>query len=264
MSYGSDLASAVGRTVAQLSPGALESLVAGLRDGHVPAGLPDAVATSQYRDAVGALVETWIKHAGGVPADALAFALECSAERQREAAKQTLSIVWTGPSTDAVPVRRTDQALLELIRGARRRLIIVSFAVYKVPELAEALAAAACRGVSLAVILESPTESGGKVAFDMTAALGVEGATEMTFYTWPAERRPLTSSGKSASLHAKCAVADGRRLLVSSANLTEFALSHNVEIGLLVRGGGVPDRVQDHLEELITRGEFAVAPVDKA
>ncbi len=192
---------------------------------------------------MGTLVGTWVTHGRGLPAGALAFALECSAERQREAAKQALSIVWTGPSTDAVPVRRTDQALLELIRGARRRLIIVSFAVYKVPELAEALAAAAARGVSLAVILESPTESGGKVAFDMTAALGVEGAVGMTFYSWPAERRPVTSSGKSASLHAKCAVADGQRLLVSSANLTEFALSHNVEIGLLVRGGGIPDGV---------------------
>lgn len=260
---GSDLVEAVGRTVAQLSPGALARLIDGLREAREPTALADAVATSQYRDAVGGLVRTWTTSGDAVPANALAFALECAAERQRETAKQTLNIVWTGPATNAVPVRRTDQALLELIRGAKQRLIILSFVVYKVPELAEALEAAAERGVSLAVVLESPTESHGKVAFDMEEALGVKGSTEMRFYTWPAEHRPRTSSGKLASLHAKCAVADGRRLLVSSANLTDFALSHNIEIGLLLRGGGIPARVQDHLEELINRGEFAPASLGK-
>ena len=34
-----------------------------------------------------------------------------------------------------------------------------------------------------------------------------------------------TGNGKRASLHAKCAVADGERLLVSSANLTDHALA---------------------------------------
>ncbi len=255
MSGAAGLPGAVGRTVAQLSPGALASLVEGLRAGTGRSALPGVVATSQYRDAVSALVAAWPTE-GDVTAEALALALECATERQREAAGQTLSIVWTGPSTDAVPVRRTDQALLELIRGARRRLIVVSFAVYKVPELAEALVAASHRGVSLAVILESPVESGGKVSFDMATALGIEGASDAAFYTWPLDQRPVTSAGSRASLHAKCAVADGRKLLVSSANLTEFALELNVELGVLVGGGAVPARIERHFEELIASGQF--------
>ncbi|MGH2743839.1 MAG: DISARM system phospholipase D-like protein DrmC, partial [Thermoleophilaceae bacterium] len=198
MSGGSDLVVAVGRAVAQLSPGALEALVDGLRAGIARLALPDVVATAQYRDVVNALVTAW-PNEGGVAPEALALALDCAAERQREAAQQALSIVWTGPATGSVPVRRTDQALLELIRGARRRLIVVSFAVYKVPELADALVAASHRGVSLAVILESPAESGGKVSFDMTTALGIEGASDAAVYTWPLDQRPVTSSGSRAS-----------------------------------------------------------------
>ena len=65
--------------------------------------------------------------------------------------------------------------------------------------------------------------------------------------------RPKTAKGTRASLHAKCAVADGDRLLVSSANLTEFALTVNI-VGLLVEGDDAPRRVQAHLESLIDSG----------
>ena len=40
-------------------------------------------------------------------------------------------------------------------------------------------------------------------------------------------------------------------MLVSSANLTEFALNMNMELGLLVRGEDLPDRVVEHLNQLI-------------
>jgi len=134
---------------------------------------------------------------------------------------------------------------------ARRRLIVVSFAVYKVPEVADALVACASRGCDVAVVLESAEESGGKVTFEMSEALGSKVEEVATFYTWPNELRPETGGGRRASLHAKCAVADGERLLVSSANLTEYAFTKNMELGLLVQAGDVPLRVQMHLDALI-------------
>ena len=66
----------------------------------------------------------------------------------------------------------------------------------------------------------------------------------------------MTPSGKLASLHAKCAVSDGQRLLVSSANLTEFALNFNMELGLLVAGGEAPRRVEKHFDALMNTGEL--------
>ena len=147
-------------------------------------------------------------------------------------------------------------ACVEIVRSAQDRLIVVSFAVYKVPELAKALVDACERGVRVAVVLESFSESAGKVDFDMAAALGTEVARHATLYTWPADRRPETAVGTRASLHAKCAVSDARQLLVSSANLTEFALTLNMELGLLVKGGDTPLRVQQHFEQLILRGDL--------
>jgi phosphatidylserine/phosphatidylglycerophosphate/cardiolipin synthase-like enzyme len=130
----------------------------------------------------------------------------------------------------------------------------VSFAVYKVPEVAAALIACAGRGCEVAVVLESEEESGGKVSFEMSQALGSDVAKHATLLTWPAELRPETANGKRASLHAKCAVADGQRLLVSSANLTEYAFTKNMELELLIEGGDVPRRVDAHLMGLIAEG----------
>lgn len=254
MSNDQRLIAVVGQVAERLSPGALNALVAALRtNGTSGVALERAVATPHYQDAVRDLREVWALHPA-VDSDALALALECASERQQAARRRRVSIVWTGPPTDAVPVRRTDQALLELVNMSKQRLIVVSFAVYKVPAIADALVAAAFRGVSVAVVLESEVESGGKVDYEMAAALGSEVAKHVSIYTWPWELRPKTPKATRASLHAKCAVADGERLLVSSANLTEFALTLNIELGLLVEGDDTPQRIQRHIESLIENG----------
>jgi phosphatidylserine/phosphatidylglycerophosphate/cardiolipin synthase-like enzyme len=50
---------------------------------------------------------------------------------------------------------------------------------------------------------------------------------------------------------SKCAAADEADLLISSANLTEFALNMNMELGVRVRGGDLPNRVVEHLRRLM-------------
>src|SRR5215210_3346003 len=70
-------------------------------------------------------------------------------------------------------------------------------------------------------------------------------------YVWPLDRRPKDGAGRYGSPHAKFAVADETTLLVSSANLTEYAFNFNMELGLLVRGGDLPGRVVQHLRRLV-------------
>ena len=242
----------IGHAVSTLSDGALDALESALAAGDSDAAVLGAVPTDSYREQARALLLA--RDSASVDSSALRLALAAARERERAARSEQVSIVWTGPETAAVPVRRTDQALLELIASAGKRLIVVSFAVYKVRDVADALIAAALRGCDVAVVLESEAESGGKVTFDMAPALGSDVAAHVTLYTWPYDLRPETGAGKRASLHAKCAVADGQRLLVSSANLTEYAFTKNMELGLLVEGGEVPRRVEAHLAALISGG----------
>jgi len=55
-------------------------------------------------------------------------------------------------------------------------------------------------------------------------------------------------------LHVKCAVADGRLLFLSSANLTEYAFNINMELGVLMTGGKMPVEVEKHFDMLISLG----------
>ena len=65
---------------------------------------------------------------------------------------------------------------------------------------------------------------------------------------------PAASSG---ILHVKCVVADGRWLFLSSANLTDYAFTINMELGLLITGGDLPNRIERHFDRLIDLGTLA-------
>jgi phosphatidylserine/phosphatidylglycerophosphate/cardiolipin synthase-like enzyme len=172
---------------------------------------------------------------------------------------EQLELVWSGPDTQLIPLRRTAQALRQLIDEADEQLHIVSFAVYKIGAIRDALIRAATRGVAICIYLETPGASQDKITYDTIKALGQDVARRSTIYVWPLQRRRQTPDGKHGSLHAKIAVADSQRLLISSANLTEYAMKLNMEMGVLIRGGPLPAQVAEHLERLVDDGVFQEA-----
>jgi len=159
-------------------------------------------------------------------------------------------IVWTGPSTTALPVRRTDQVLYDLIGKAREDILLVTFAAGYVERLKQNLRDATSRGVNIRLVLEFKEESQQQLSVDAFSAFeGLENVAQI--YTWPFERRGVNRHGKPGKLHAKCAVVD-ESALVSSANLTDDAFNRNMELGLLFRGGSVPKQLRKHFDTLIS------------
>ena len=171
--------------------------------------------------------------------------------------KQKIELTWTGPRSPQVSLRRTDQALIELISGASKRILIVSFAVYKATTILTALEKAANRGVEITVILESPEVSEGKIAYSTIRALGAALREKSKIFIWPYAKRATTPDGKIGSLHAKIGVADGDHLYLSSANLTDYAMNINMEMGVLIHGGELPLRIEQHFAELVGDGTLA-------
>ncbi len=212
-------------------------------------------AQPRYQAGVRRLLQVWETEAPAMPAAAVALALQ-SAAGLAEALRtdQTLSLVWTGPDTRLVPLRRTDQALLEVIDRAERQLLVVSFAVYRAGSIVDALLRAAGRGVDITICLETPEASDGHMSGDTLRALGRELRQRARLYIWPLDQRPPAPNGRRGSLHAKLAVADGRLLFVSSANLTEYAMLLNMELGVLIEGGQAPGQIQTHFARLIQDG----------
>lgn len=166
----------------------------------------------------------------------------------------SVELVWTGPGTGMVPVRHTAQVLTGLIAEARERLFLVSFVAYHVGTVIAALQRAVERGVQVSVLLERSKEHGGNVTVDSIAMLKLS-LPRAQFYEWD---KSSGDTAQTASVHAKCAVADGGVAFVTSANLTEAAMERNMELGVLLRGGQVPRLLDQHLAALVTTKQLRV------
>lgn len=257
-----ELASQLGRLAAKL-PYETAQRLAQILDAATPQNAAltrgrvlELVNQPELRHDLEQLLSLWQNTKPWLDGSAISLGLLSAAENERShRLEPTLDLVWTGPSSQFIPLRRTDQALLQVIAEAHHRILLVSFAVYKISAAVEALAAAAARGVQITLCLESPQESEGRLAYDNLKAFGAL-PDRCQVLIWPLDKRPRNVTGKPAALHAKLALADGHVLLLSSANLTEYALQMNMELGLLIRGGKIPGQVESHFQELLRRGEL--------
>jgi phosphatidylserine/phosphatidylglycerophosphate/cardiolipin synthase-like enzyme len=166
------------------------------------------------------------------------------AHRQAEAEALQAQLVWTGPVSAAVPARSTLSVLLELIGTAQHEMVIVGYALTEgASEVFAQLGAARQRGVRIVIIGNQLEQRLGLIRT-----------------SWPDRKqmpelytRRVAPDDPQSALHAKLALADKQRMLVTSANLTYHGLSGNVEVGVLVEGNVAAEAVQ-LINRLIAEG----------
>jgi phosphatidylserine/phosphatidylglycerophosphate/cardiolipin synthase-like enzyme len=242
----------------ELPPLVLNSVIHSLGeqvfDSHYPFidQILNQLSNPMFRRLVGELFTLWQQNQSDWDSRAIASALMASAY-SIQTTQQSLAaeLVWTGPPTLGIPVRRTDQVLLQLIRDTQQQLIIISFAVYKIPEIAEALLEALERGIQLKIILETTQAEGGKMSFKGTTALGQKILRDAQVFLWPVEKRLHDPQGRYGSLHIKSVISDQKYLFITSANLTEYALTLNMEMGVLLKSPALASQVTDLIYHLI-------------
>lgn len=226
-------------------------------EGSLRAEIIKRVPHHQHRDLALAFVDRWRTEAKDVDARTVGVAVQTAAfSEQIHRDLQSVELVWTGPDTEGAPFRRTEQAILQVLDAAKGRITLVSFAVYRIPNIGKALVRAAKRGVRLTVVVETPDKNEGEGEYSTIKALGQDVAACSEVYYWPKENRPSGDNGKVGILHVKCAVADDEWLFLSSANLTHQAFTINMELGVLVRGGTMPKRVNQQFDRLIQGGQL--------
>lgn len=242
------LLDAVVDLVALVSPARVSAIASALRGLPNPGQAPNPntlVDTPTARAAVRSIVAAWrqVEASGDEVAGMLLGAAEARLRVERES---NIELVWTGPTTDFVPMRRTEQVLLDLINSASKGLFLVSFVAYAVPSVVTALNDAVSRGVQVRILLEASTGHGGSLNYDPAATIRSR-VPLAELFTWK-ERPERFLDGK---VHAKVAVVDGIRAFVTSANLSDHALEKNMEAGVLVNGGQLPMALSRHLQALI-------------
>ncbi len=215
----------------------------------------EVLPTPQCRRLAVEFLNAWRDRFAEISAQEAAAALVTAATAEAvHRSRQSLELVWTGPPTRSIPARQTEQVLLQLIQSATRSLTIVSYVVYNIPRIAAALLQAAERGVTIRLIIDADEPGEALKYVSGLRTLGGEAANKIGVYIWPREKRSADAEGKMGVMHVKCAVADCRQLFLSSANLTQSALTLNMELGILITGGPHPAAVEAHFGQLVTEG----------
>ncbi len=215
----------------------------------------EAVPHAQHRSLCQRFVNDWLSSSSPISGLEVAMSLRTASHLGRLRDRgQSIELVWTGPRSQPVSHRHTEQAILQVLDSARQRITIVCYAVYRIPHVRDALVRAARSGVRVTLIVETPDKVQGQREYDTIRALGEDVASCSTLYYWPKEHRGKDPNGKVGILHVKCVVSDGRWLFLSSANLTEYAFSINMELGVLLTGGEHPMIVERQFQQLIVDG----------
>lgn len=217
----------------------------------------------ECRDELEEASSAWRSTGSEVTARALGLAVLAAAQAvEAERSSERVELVWSGPTKPGTSLRRTEQALTELVQGARQEVWIVSYVAYSVAGIRDALVAALKRGVRVNLLLESRESGGGRISHDGIASLRSVVELGATVYEWPLEKRPRNRQGDPGALHAKFAVADAATMLLTSANLTEAAFETNVELGVVIRGGLQPQRLAEKVGWLVESGTIQVVGDD--
>lgn len=230
--------------VEELPATLVESLIQQLRSGQNP-----RMANPGYQ----ARVDEFLR-IGTMQRLELASMLELALASKRS--RQTVELVWTGPATPVVPVRRTEQVLFELIDGAQQRLTVMSFGIYQVPRLVEALEQALMKGVAVRIVLGDRESQSDWAIEQQRNQLGSIISSQAFLCWWPHDRRLRHATGCAGLMHAKAAVSDSHTAFLTSANLTEAALERNMELGVLIRGGGIPSSIDRLIDALSESGQL--------
>jgi phosphatidylserine/phosphatidylglycerophosphate/cardiolipin synthase-like enzyme len=218
-----------------------------------------AIINPDARDLIGTLIDEWEKNYPYISGDVVGLAVtSASSAVEYNRRMRTIDLVWTGPLIHQVNLRQTENVLLEIIQSAKHHLHIVSFAVYKATRITNALLQALDRGIIVSIYLETQEIDDSKSRYDTKRALGKTLAQKANVYSWSTSKRQITANNKYGVLHAKTAIADTERFFITSANLTDHAMTLNIELGVLIQDRDSAIKLETQLHLLVENDIFVL------
>lgn len=255
-----------------LSSTDLRTLAAGLRSGRLCIPYSASSLGRYLSDATAAAVSASLQEMAdtGMQPAATAYTLEllASARSELSSVGDLIDLVLTGPQIAGAEHRDTSVVVSELFRKAEESILIAGYAVYQGPRVFHALAERMVERPTLKVrmFLDIQRKPGDTSS---STELVRRFAHRFQSEEWPFGRpcpeifydpRALSPDrSKRAALHAKCVIADGRDVFVSSANFTEAAQERNVEVGLLLHSVSVAEKLTRFFDRLSESALFLKA-----
>jgi cardiolipin synthase A/B len=164
-------------------------------------------------------------------------------------------VVWTGPKVEGSFLRATREVVRELLRGAKAELLVVGYWIAAredgegiIEEVIASLSDAVRRRVSVNVVVDERIRPDGRDNRTVLISAWPTTIPLPKVSTWR-----LPPNDQHLKLHAKVIVADRRDALITSANLTSYAMNRNMEMGVRVAGRPAQD-IARHFDLLEASG----------
>lgn len=245
-----------------VNAGALADVVAALRADRLRktsgAATVGSVASGRtgVASVIRALLLLWESDHPSLEGSSFAGLIEAIADgaRAEREASPTTEVVWTGPKVEGSYLRATRQVVQDLIQGAQEELLVVGYWIAGkgdqegiIKDVVELIADAVRRGVAVTMVLDRGEKPYGKNNRDVLLDLWPDDVPAPQLLTWE-----IPEGENHLKLHAKVLVADRSDALVTSANLTMYAMDRNMEMGVRV-SGGAGARIAHHFGLLRSR-----------
>lgn len=224
----------------------LESVCNALDDGRLTRGSTAATraavagGNATVENLLRSLQRAWSAVGPDLAGPALSLLLRTSVASVATFRRQApaTQVVWTGPKVEGSFLRTTREVVRELLRGAQAELLVVGYWIAAqddgegiIEEVIASLADAVTRGVVVSVVVDERIRRDGRDNRQILVSAWPIGVTLPKILTWR-----LPPGDRHLKLHAKVLVADRRDALVTSANLTSYAMDRNMEMGVRVIG----------------------------
>ncbi len=237
------VAADVGKTLRPAHAERLAAKLAKASSPHAAQHLVTLIPATAFHDSTQRLLDAWDKDPD-VPGLAVGAAVAAAAHAHDNGRRANhLDLVVSGPTSTVLHARRTEQVLLQLISEAHREILLITYALHMYDDLHTALAAALARGVEITVLTEDQDDD---QHFHGDPVKALEGLAVHRL-RWPAGKRPAAG----AALHGKAVIIDRSIALITSANMTRRAAGDNLEVGMLIRSGDIPQRLGAHVQSLL-------------
>jgi hypothetical protein len=226
---------------------------------HSEAAIRSTLGAGSYHAAEVAAALSALE-AQGVGGTAVALALEVATRASASVSRPDL--VWSGPSAPGIHTRNTRQVYEELIGAAKTEIWISTYAYFDGQHAFRSLAdrMEALPRLHVRLLLNIARDRGDSTPADELVATF---AAKFWNRDWPGTRRPDVyydprsldlSTEVRGVLHAKAVVVDDAAAFVTSANITEAAFDHNVEVGVITRDVLLATSLARHFRLLIDHG----------
>ena len=154
--------------------------------------------------------------------------------------QEKVSLVATVPPSFSLKTKRIQNVAEEMIRGAKKSVMLTGYSISGfIDNLMDELISKSQKGILVKIFINDVQS---QLAIDKLARYK---SRFLQLYNY------INKDDKMAALHAKILNVDGKKTLISSANLSYHGMSGNIELGTIIDSVKIAKQVEELFKDLL-------------